>query len=166
MIRMIGCTAITVASATLALAQGQPEPNVPVNNYAGYAFADCGPGNTPAVRIVLPAGKQPIPAAVPPSPPRPAVELLIQSGLDAALGQKLTVVQEAGQQALSVVALSCPVVGGCSRARTGTLSLQRRADDGALTGEFRIRWPDEPARATDVIGKFVASWREAAKKCG
>jgi hypothetical protein len=57
------------------------------------------------------------------------------------------------------------VVGSCSRARTGTLSLQRRAEEGELTGEFRMRWPDEAARQTDIIGKFTARWLASDAAC-
>lgn len=138
----------------------------PVTNYTGYAHLDCGPANSPGLRIVLPAGAVPVPEIVPKSPPRPAVELVISAPVDRVLGQEIPFAGDASGPGLSVVGLSCPVIGACSRAQSGTLTVQRRAADGALTGEFRARWPDEPARATVVIGRFVAIWREAAKKCG
>jgi hypothetical protein len=153
------------ASATTGIAQQPPEG--PVTKYSGYAHADCGPSNSPAVRIVLPAGAVPVPAAVPKSAPRPAVELLISAPLDRALGQKIAFTPNAASgTGLSVVGLSCPVVGDCSRAQSGTLTVERRPDDGALTGEFRALWPDEAVRATVVTGRFVAAWRDAPTKCG
>jgi hypothetical protein len=102
---------------------------------------------------------------VPKSAPRPAVELVISAPLDRALAQKIPFTRDASSDGLSVVGLSCPVVGDCSRAQSGTLTFERR-DDGALTGEFRALWPDEAVRATVVIGRFVAAWRDAATKCG
>jgi hypothetical protein len=151
-------------SAAAGLAQ-QPAEG-PVTNYTGYAHLDCGPANSPGFRIVLPAGAVPVPETVPKSPPRPAVELVISAPVDRAVGQQMPFVRDAASGAgLSVVGLSCPVIGSCSRAQSGTLTVQRRPADGALTGEFRARWPDEPARATVVIGRFIAVWREAATKC-
>ena len=139
----------------------------PVTNYAGYAHAECGPSNSPALRIVLPAGSVPVPATVPKSSPRPAVELVISVPVDRALGQKIPFSRDAASGGgLSVVGLSCPVVGDCSRAQSGTLTLERRPADGALTGEFRALWPDEAVRAAFVTGRFVAAWREVEVKCG
>jgi hypothetical protein len=153
------------AAAAPGLAQ-QPAEG-PVTNYSGYAHQDCGPSNAPALRIVLPAGSVPVPATVPKSAPRPAVELVISAPVDRALGQKIPFSRDAAAgDALSVVGLSCPVVGDCSRAQSGTLTFQRRPADGALTGEFRALWPDEAVRATVVTGRFVAAWRETATTCG
>jgi hypothetical protein len=160
---LIIVAAVVFWTAPLGLAQ-QPATNV--TNYSGYAHADCGPSNTAGVRIVLPAGTVPIPASVPQSPPRPAIELVVHAPLDRAVGQKLTVARDAAAGGLTAMGLSCPIVGECSRAQSGSLSLQRRADDGAITGEFGILWPDEAVRQTVVRGKFVAVWREASTKCG
>jgi hypothetical protein len=150
-------------SSAAGLAQ-QPAEG-PVTNYTGYAHEDCAPANSPGLRIVLPAGAVPVPDTVPKSPPRPAVELVISAPVDKVLEQQIPFVRDAAPGAgLSVVGLSCPVIGACSRAQSGTLTVQRRPD-GALTGEFRARWPDEPVRATVVIGRFVAAWRDTATKC-
>ena len=157
---------LVVASAIAAQQAAQPEANVPVNTYRGYAHADCTDAGAPLVRIVLPAGKVQIPTTVPASPPRPAVELIVQGALDDALSKPIPVQEPPTARTLSVSALSCPVVGSCSRARTGTLSLQRHSDDGALTGEFRMRWPDEAARQTDIIGRFTAAWIAGGRTCG
>jgi hypothetical protein len=154
---------VVCCSAPLGLAQ-QPATNV--TNYSGYAHADCGPSNAAGVRIVLPAGAVPVPASVPKSAPRPAIELVVNLPLDRAVGQQLKVARDAGAGATTVVGLSCPIVGDCSRAQSGTLSFQRRPEDGSLTGEFAILWPDEAVRQTVVRGKFVAAWREALTKCG
>ena len=153
------------ASAATGIAQQPPEG--PVTRYSGYAHADCGPSNSPSLRIVLPAGSVPVPVTVPKSAPRPAVELMVSAPLDRALGQKIPFTGDAagGGGGLSVVGLSCPVVGDCSRAQSGTLTFERRPDDGALTGEFRALWPDEAVRATVVIGRFVAAWRDVPTKC-
>jgi hypothetical protein len=140
------------------------QPAVPTNTYSGYSHADCGPGKTPIVRIVLPAGAAPIPAALPTTPARPAVELLVQGSVDGALGKPVPVQEPPVAGTLGVSALSCPVVGSCSRARTGTLTFERGAD-GGLTGQFRIRWPDEAARTTDIIGKFTARWFDSGRDC-
>lgn len=151
-------------SQAAGLAQQPPEG--PVTKYSGYAHADCGPSNSPTLRIVLPAGSVPVPATVPKSPSRPAVELVISAPVDRALGQKIPFSRDAASgDGLSVIGLSCPVVGDCSRAQSGTLTFERRPD-GALTGEFRAQWPDEAVRATVVIGRFVAAWREAVTTCG
>ena len=162
--RISVCLILIGVSAAPGLAQ-QPAQG-PVTNYSGYAHQDCGPSNLPALRIVLPAGSVPVPATVPKSAPRPAVELVISAPVDRALGQKIPFSRDTGGgDALSVVGLSCPVVGDCSRAQSGTLTFERRPD-GALAGEFRALWPDEAVRAAIVTGRFVAAWREAPTKCG
>ena len=119
-------------SAAGGLAQQPPEG--PVTNYSGYAHQDCGASNTPGLRIVLPAGSVPVPATVPKSPPRPAVELVISAPVDRAVGQKIPFSREAPGEGLSVIGLSCPVVGDCARALSGTLTFQRRPADGARHG--------------------------------
>jgi hypothetical protein len=154
--------------ATAAPAAQQPvqqEPNVPVNTYRGYAHADCNAAG-PVVRIVLPAGSIPLPATLPQSPPRPAVELVVQGTLDKVVGRPIPVQEPLAAGVLAVSALSCPVVGSCSRATTGMLSFDRQAERNTLTGEFRIRWPDEAARTTDIIGKFAVAWFDSGKQCG
>jgi hypothetical protein len=155
-------------AAVLALllwgcAVAHAQPDVPTNTYRGYAHADCA-GDAGVVRIVLPAGATPIPGALPPTPARPAVELVVQGSLDAALGKPIPVQEPPAAGTLSLSAMSCPVVGSCSRARTGTLTFERAAD-GGLSGQFRIRWPDEAARTTDIIGKFTARWFDSGKEC-
>jgi hypothetical protein len=160
---LIIVAAVVLCTVTLGLAQ--QDANSP-RSYSGYAHMECGPSNAPSLRIVLPAGSAPVPAAVPASAPRPAIELVVPAPLDRAVGQKLTVAREAAAGGLTAIGLSCPIVGECSRAQSGSLSLQRRADDGAITGEFGILWPDEAARQTVVRGKFVAAWRETSAKCG
>jgi hypothetical protein len=91
------------------------------------------------------------------------VELVVQGVLDRALGQEVTIVADAGS-GLTASALSCPLMGNCSRAQRGRLTFQRAAD-GTLTGEFRARWPDEAVRQTDIIGKFTARWIENQARC-
>jgi hypothetical protein len=158
--------ALLLATTTQAAQQpGQQEPNVPVNTYRGFAHADCNTAGAPVVRIVLPAGSTPIPTTLPKSSPRPAVELVVQGMLDAAVGKPIPVQEPLVDGALAVSALSCPVVGSCSRARTGTMSFDRRSENNTLIGEFRIRWPDEAARSTDVIGKFTAVWFDSGGNC-
>lgn len=74
---------------------------------------------------------------------------MISAPLDRAVAQKIPFSRDAvSGDLLSVVGLSCPVVGDCSRAQSGTLVFERRPTDGALTGEFRAMWPDEAVRAT------------------
>jgi hypothetical protein len=94
------------------------------------------------------------------------VELVISARFDRAVGQKIPFASKpTSGDGLTVLGLSCPVVGDCSRAQSGTLTFERRAEDGALTGEFRALWPDEAVRATVVTGRFVAAWRDTATKC-
>ena len=125
--------------------------------YSGYAYADCSPSKAPAVRLVLLTG--PVPATIPAKPPRPAIELIIYSPVDKAAGQTFTVAREGETPGL---ALSCPVVGDCAAARTGTVTLDKRGADGALSGTFNATWGTTPARS----GKFTnVAWRDAAVAC-
>lgn len=155
---------VAVGATAVAQQPNAPPPAIPTNSYTGYAYADCDAANAPVVRVMLPAGVAPLPETMPASPPRPRVEIVVQGSLDHMLGQEITIVPE-GAAGLSANALSCPLMGNCSRAQRGRLTLQRGADRG-LTGEFRARWPDEAARQTDVIGKFTAVWSETQKRCG
>jgi hypothetical protein len=157
---------IGFAAAGSAQQPNAPPPPIPTNSYSGYAFADCGPSNAPIVRIMLPAGSTPIPETLPSSPPRPRVEIVVQGGIDRVAGQEVAIAAQSGSEGgPTAVALSCPLMGNCSQAQRGRLMFQRGAA-GALSGEFRARWPDEAVRATDVIGRFTAVWFDTPKKCG
>ena len=160
-----GAAVVTLAASASAQQPGAPPAPIPTNSYSGYAFAECGPSNSPIVRLVLPAGAAAVPATLPASPPRPRVELVVQASIDRATGQEITIAADGGGEAgLTAAGLSCPLMGNCSRAQRGRLSFTREAD-GALRGEFRARWPDEPARATDVIGRFTAVWFDSQSPC-
>jgi hypothetical protein len=163
---LLGAMLIGIATTGWAQQPTAPPAAIPTNTYSGYAHADCGPADSPTVRIMLPAGSVPVPETLPASPPRPRVEVVVSGPLERALGQEITIVPEPiGSAPMTANALSCPLMGNCSRAQRGRLTLQRAAD-GTLTGEFRARWPDEAARQTDVIGKFSAVWFASQKICG
>lgn len=130
----------------------------PVN---AYAYAECGPANAPAVHLVVLTG--PIPAAIPASTPQPSVKLVFNTGADAFADAKtVTISADAAKGGPNALALSCPVVGECVAAQSGTVSIQRRAEDGALTGNYQATWPGAPPRTA----RFTAAWRESGKKCG
>ncbi len=127
-------------------------------NYAGYAYADCTPGRTPATRLILLQG--PVPGGVPASAPRPSIDLLVYGALDEVAGKPLTVSPEPEGDA-TALARSCPVVGSCGAARAGTLTLTRGAD-GAITGAFRAQWGNALPRE----GTFSVEWRDNPAACG
>jgi hypothetical protein len=132
--------------------------SVPIN---AYAYAECGPANAPAVHLVVLTG--PIPAAVPASTPQPSVKLVFNTSVDHfAEAQTVTISTDAAKGGPNALALSCPVVGDCVPAQSGTVSIQRRADDGALAGSYQATWPGSPQRTA----RFAAAWRESGKKCG
>ena len=134
------------------------EQQGPVANYRGYAHADCGPANSPAVRVIALQGL--VPDGVPRTPPRPSIDIVIYAGLDKAVGQPFTVAPKAAEG--GAVVSSCPVVGDCAPAGNGTVSLTSRAEDGTLVGEFRAKWAIGAPRA----GRFTVPWRDANTKCG
>jgi len=130
----------------------------PVN---AYAYADCGPANAATVHVVVVTG--PIPAAVPASTPQPSVKLVFNTAADHfAEAQTVTISADAAKGGPNALALSCPVVGDCVPAQSGTISIQRRAEDGALAGNYQATWPGSPQRTA----RFTAAWRESGKKCG
>jgi hypothetical protein len=125
--------------------------------YNGYAFVECTASNAPAVRLVLMQGL--VPAALPASAPRPSLALILPGGVDGIAGKEIALSKDpAGAGRI----LSCPVVGDCVPAETGTVTLQPRGADGALSGEFRATWPPIPQRT----GKFTVAWRDSGKTCG
>jgi hypothetical protein len=126
-----------------------------------YAYADCGPANTPTVQIVVVTG--PIPATIPAAAPQPSVKITLNGPPDrlTATQQSITVSADAAKGGPNALMMSCPVVGDCVPAESGTVSVQRR-EDGALTGNYQATWTGTPAR----MGRFTAAWRESGKKCG
>jgi hypothetical protein len=134
------------------------EQQGPVANYRGYAYADCSSADSPAVRVVALQGL--VPEGVPTTAPRPSIEILINAALDRAVGLQFPVEPKAGAD--GAVVASCPVVGNCSPAGSGTVSLTSRADDGTIVGEFRAKWAIGAPRA----GRFTVAWRQAEKQCG
>lgn len=163
-------SALLVFLAPIALAAQAPQPSQaplaglfneqqgPVVNYRGYAFADCGASNAPAVRVVALQGV--VPEGVPRTAPRPSIDILINAALDKAVGQQFTVDPKAG--AGGAVVASCPVVGDCAPAGNGAVSLVSKGDDGTLVGEFRAKWAIGAPRA----GRFTVAWRQGENKCG
>ena len=133
------------------------EQQGPVVNYRGYAYADCA-ASAPAVRVVALQGV--VPDGVPRTPPRPSIEIQINTPLDKAVGQQFTVDPKAG--AGGAVVSSCPVVGDCSPAGNGTVAVTSKAEDGTIVGEFRAKWAIGAPRA----GRFTVAWRQSENKCG
>ena len=154
--------AIVVLVSSVSAAQrgdtaGRGGPG-PIN---AYAHADCSASNAPTVQIVVVTG--PVPAAVPAAAPQPSVKLVFNTTVDKLVGQQsLTISPDAAKGGPNVLALSCPVVGDCVPAQSGTISMERRADDGAIVGTYQSTWPGSPQRN----GRFTAVWRESNKKCG
>ncbi len=139
---------------------GGPGGAGPVN---AYAYADCNAANAPVVSLVVVTG--PVPVTVPASTPQPSVKFVLNTnvdGLSGVSGQSIALSPEAGKGGPNALALSCPVVGDCVPAQSGTVSIQRRAEDGALTGTYQATWPGGQPR----MGRFTAVWRESQKKCG
>jgi len=129
----------------------------PPANYGGYAFVECTATNKPAVRLVLMQGV--VPAALPATAPRPFLAVILPGTVDTITGKDIALSKDPAGPGTIV---SCPVVGSCVAAETGTVNIQRRAEDGAMTGEFRATWPPIPLR----IGKFTVGWRDSGKTCG
>ena len=134
------------------------EQQGPAVNYRGYAHADCGPADGPAVRVIALQGI--VPEGVPRTPPRPSIEIVIYAALDKAVGQQFNVAPKAA--AGGAVVTSCPVVGDCAPAGNGTASITSRAEDGTIVGEFRAKWAIGAPRA----GRFTVAWRQADRTCG
>jgi len=151
--------AFAVAAIPLSAA-AQPRGPAPAPAYGGYAYPECGAANAPAIHVVLLMGG--VPDAVPARPPRPSIELLFNARMHRFTAQPATFRVDSPR---GPVAMTCPVVGSCAVAQSGEVSIQRRESDGALAGEFRITWPDDPARATVVVRRFVAAWRDVPSKC-
>jgi hypothetical protein len=125
--------------------------------YSGYAFVECTASNAPAVRLVLLQGV--VPATLPASAPRPSLALVLAGNTESLVGKEIALSRDAAGPGRII---SCPVVGDCVPAETGAVTLERRADDGALTGQFRATWPPIPQRT----GKFTVGWRDSGKSCG
>jgi hypothetical protein len=154
-------TALVILGTVLTAVRGgaQPPSGGPAE-YGGYAFEDCGPTRQPAVRIVLLQG--PVPPDIPAARPRPSIELLVNVGVERAAGQSIAVSLEASKTGSGATALSCPVVGSCTSAQDGSVSVTRAADRKTIAGEFRATWPGGQPRT----GRFTAVWRNAGKACG
>ena len=126
-------------------------------NYGGYAFIECNAANKPAVRLVLMQGV--VPPALPASAPRPSLAVILPGSPDSIAGKEVTLSKDpagAGQ------IVSCPVVGACVPAETGTVTLEARGADGTYKGQFKATWPPIPERQ----GKFSVGWRDSGKTCG
>ncbi len=139
---------VVLAAPSTLFAQDGP------TNYRGYAYPSC---PTPAVRLVALVGR--VPEGVPSSAPRPSIEIVFPEGVEKAVGQKLTV----GPKAASggAIVLSCPVVGDCAAADSGSVTIAKRADDGGLSGEFRAAWSVGVPRT----GRFNVAFRNVPQKC-
>jgi hypothetical protein len=137
-----------------------PEQTGPAANYLGYAYLECGAANAPAVRVVALQGL--VPEGVPKSPPRPSIEIIVNSGLDAVMGKPIAIAPKGAAAPGNATVLSCPVVGDCAAADSGALTITGKAENGNLTGEFRAKWAIGAPRS----GKFIVNWRESQAKCG
>ena len=152
---------VAVAGALLAAPANQAQQPTAPGPINAYAYADCSAANTSTVRIVIITGA--IPAAIPVSTPQPSVVLLFNSAVEALSAQQsIGVSPGAARGGTDALALSCPVVGDCVPAQAGTITIRRRAEDGALTGTYQATWPGGQPR----MGRFTAAWRESQKRCG
>ena len=140
-------------TASVALAQPAASP------LSAYSYADCSATNTPQVRIVVFTGA--VPAAMPASAPTPAVHLIFNGTADKIPTTPITISADAAKGGPNAAAVSCPVVGDCVPATSGTVTVTRGAD-GTLTGQYSAQWPIGPPR----MNRFSAGWKESNKKCG
>jgi hypothetical protein len=150
--RGLAAMAVLLAASTV---QAQDRPS-PLNS---YAYADCSASNAPQIRIVLFTG--PVPAALPASAPTPAVHLIVNSAADKLASGPITIAVDAVKGGPNAAALSCPVVGDCVPAQSGTVTVSR-GPDGSITGQYSAQWPIGPPRTN----RFTAPWRDSNKKCG
>jgi hypothetical protein len=125
--------------------------------YSGYAFEECTASNAPALRLVLLQGL--VPATLPASAPRPSLAIILAGITEGSVGKEIQISKDPASAGRM---LSCPVVGDCVVAETGAVTIERRGEDGTLTGQFRATWPPIPQRT----GKFTVGWRDSGKKCG
>jgi hypothetical protein len=123
-----------------------------------YAYADCSGSNT-TTRIVIITGA--LPASVPAASPRPSLEIVLNNPAEQIPPSAVTVSPEGVKGGPSAAVLSCPVVGNCAPANTGSVTAQRGAD-GTITGNYQATWSQGQPRQ----GRFTASWRDSQKKCG
>jgi hypothetical protein len=126
-------------------------------NYGGYAFVECTAANKPAVRLVLMQGV--VPKDLPASAPRPSLAVILPGSPDSIAGKEVKVSKDPAGDGQMV---SCPVVGACVPAETGTVTLEPRGSDGTYKGQFKATWPPIPERT----GKFSIGWRDSGKTCG
>jgi len=143
-----------------ALAQPARPQAAPTPAFQGYAYPTCGPSNAPAIHVVLLMDA--VPETIPARPPRPSIELFFNANVHRVSVQPATFRVDSPK---GPVALTCPVVGNCTVAQSGEVTIQRRDSDRALIGEFRIVWPDASPRPAALVRRFVAIWRDAATKC-
>ena len=136
--------------------QGAAGGSAPPN---AYAYADCSTSNTATTRIVIVTGV--LPAGVPAASPRPSIEIVLNNTADQIPPAAVTVSPDGVKGGTSAAVLSCPVVGNCSPANTGTVTAQR-GGDGTITGSYQASWSQGQPRN----GRFNAAWRDSQKKCG
>ena len=122
------------------------------------AYADCSGSNT-TTRIVIITGA--LPAGIPAAPPRPSLEIVLNNPADQIPPSAVTVSPDGVKGGPSAAVLSCPVVGNCAPANTGSVTAQRGAD-GTITGNYQATWSQGQPRN----GRFTAAWRDSQKKCG
>ena len=147
---------IVLAALTFGETTGVAQPPPQLN---AFAYADCSPSKAMTTRVVLVQG--PVPAAMPATPPRPSIEIIINAPADKLPSGSQTVAPDGVKAGPNAAMVSCPVVGDCAPAQSGTLTVQRGAD-GTVTGNYNGQWSQGQPR----VGKFSAAWRESGKKCG
>ena len=126
-------------------------------NYVGYAFVDCTAASKPPVRLVLMQGV--VPPTLPASAPRPSLAVILPGSPDSVAAKEVAVSKDPAGPGQMV---SCPVVGACVPAETGTVTIEPRGADGTYKGQFKATWPPIPERQ----GKFNVAWRDSGKTCG
>lgn len=149
---------VTLATAPTGTAQSLPQFGGGGSvNYVGYGFVECTAANKPAVRLVLMQGV--VPPTLPASAPRPSLAVILPGSPDSVAGKEVTVSKDPAGPGQMV---SCPVVGACVVADTGTVTIEPRGSDGTYKGQFKATWPPIPERQ----GKFNVTWRDSGKTCG
>jgi hypothetical protein len=147
---------LVLAGLTVGETVGVAQPPAQLN---AFAYADCGPSKASTPRVVLVQG--PVPAAMPATLPRPSIEIIINAPAEKLPTGPQTIAPDGVKGGPNAAMVSCPVVGDCAPAQSGTLTVQRAAD-GSVTGDYRGQWSQGQPR----VGKFSAGWRDSQKQCG
>ena len=126
-------------------------------NYVGYAFVECTAANQPAVRLVLMQGV--VPPTLPASAPRPSLAVILPGSPDSVAAKEVTVSKDPAGPGQMV---SCPVVGACVPAETGTVTVEPRGADGSLQGPVQGDMAADPG-APGQVQRGVEGFRKEVR---